>query len=239
VEPKPVETANTSTTQTTSDAPIVSNKARQNSDSSARQSTDDYADYHMAQANSDTDENTHHWHDEHYQSATLDHHISPEPTKHSFNALLPKVQNPAHAAIRVILRHPEAVEPITKIPSHLSELKMQDAGVLIQLLSTVQTMHKQLKRWPNPAELHIECASWDSWPMLRQLAALESLLPQGNYPQQLEQAISRLLGHHFDERYAQILQLASQPNADASIKKQLKELLKEKEELQTQLKGRQ
>jgi hypothetical protein len=193
----------------------------------------------MAHTNSDIDENAHHWHDDHYQSAPSDHNAPLGSAKHSFNAMLPKVQNPAHAAIRVILRHPEAVEPITQIPSHLSELKMQDAGVLIQLLSTVQAMHKQLKRWPNPAELHIECASWESWPMLRQLAALESLLPQGNYPQQLEEAISRLLGHHFDERYAQILQLASQPNADASIKKQLKELLKEKEELQNRLKGRQ
>jgi len=35
------------------------------------------------------------------------------------------------------------------------------------------------------------------------------------------------------------LHLASQPNADASIKKQLKELLREKEELQKRLKSRQ
>ena len=75
--------------------------------------------------------------------------------------------------------------------------------------------------------------------MLRQLAAIESLLPQGNYPRQLEEAISRLLDHHFDERFNQLLTLASQPNADASIKKQLKELLKEKEELQKRLKSRQ
>ena len=239
LKPEPLETSKPSALPTTNKAPITGSKSDQNTADLARQSTHDYADYHMAHTNSDIDENTHHWHDDHYQSAPSDHNAPLGSAKHSFNAMLPKVQNPAHAAIRVILRHPEAVEPITQIPSHLSELKMQDAGVLIQLLSTVQAMHKQLKRWPNPAELHIECASWESWPMLRQLAALESLLPQGNYPQQLEEAISRLLGHHFDERYAQILQLASQPNADASIKKQLKELLKEKEELQNRLKGRQ
>ena len=107
------------------------------------------------------------------------------------------------------------------------------------MLSTVQTMRKALKRWPNPAELHIECSTWDAWPMLRQLAAMESLLPQGNYPQQLEEAISRLLGHHFEERFNQLMHLASQPNADANTKKQLKELLKEKEELQNRLKSRQ
>ena len=131
------------------------------------------------------------------------------------------------------------VEHVDEIPSHLAELKMQDAGVLTQLLNTVQTMHKALKRWPNPAELHIECATWDAWPMLRQLAAMESLLPQGNYPQQLDEAISRLLGHHFDERFNQLIHLASQPNADANTKKQLKDLLKEKEELQNRLKSRQ
>ena len=204
---------------------------------SAQSSTNEYADYHMADSNPDSGEDTHHWHDEH-------HHASPpiDPSfssRQNFSATLPKVQNPAHAAIRLILRHPEVVEHVVEIPSHLAELKMQDAGVLTQLLSTVQDMHKALKRWPNPAELHIECATWDAWPMLRQLAAMESLLPQGNYPQQLEEAISRLLGHHFEERFNQLIHLASQPNADATTKKQLKDLLKEKEELQNRLKSRQ
>jgi len=204
---------------------------------SAQNSTHEYADYHMADTNPDSAEDTHHWHDEH-------HHAAPpfDPTSSSrqnFSSILPKVQNPAHAAIRLILRHPEVVEHVVEIPSHLAELKMQDAGVLTQLLSTVQDMHKALKRWPNPAELHIECATWDAWPMLRQLAAMESLLPHGNYPQQLEEAISRLLGHHFEERFNQLIHLASQPNADANTKKQLKDLLKEKEELQNRLKSRQ
>ena len=204
---------------------------------SAQSSTNEYAGYHMADSNPDSGEDTHHWHDEH-------HHASPpiDPSfssRQNFTATLPKVQNPAHAAIRLILRHPEVVEHVVEIPSHLAELKMQDAGVLTQLLSTAQDMHKALKRWPNPAELHIECATWDAWPMLRQLAAMESLLPQGNYPQQLEEAISRLLGHHFEERFNQLIHLASQPNADATTKKQLKDLLKEKEELQNRLKSRQ
>ena len=202
-----------------------------------RKSTNEYADYHMADANPDTLEDTQHWHHEQHLANSPKHQVT--SSKPHFSATLPKVQNPAHAAIRVILRHPETVEHVAQIPSHLTELKMQDAGVLIQLLSTVQDMHQLLKRWPNPAELHIECATWDAWPMLRQLAAMESLLPQGNYPQQLEEAISRLLGHHFEERFNHLLHLASQPNADASTKKQLKELLKEKEELQNRLKSRQ
>jgi DNA primase len=200
--------------------------------------THDYADYHMADTHSDATEDTHHWHDEHYQSSPSPADQS-SPSRQHFSATLPKVQNPAQAAIRIILRHPETVEHINEIPSHLAELKMQDAGVLTQLLSTVQTMRKVLKRWPNPAELHIECATWDAWPMLRQLAAMESLLSQGDYPQQLEEAINRLLGHHFEERFNHLLHLVSQPNADASTKQQLKELIKEKEELQKRLKSTQ
>lgn len=204
---------------------------------SDQNSTHDYADYHMTEANPDIADNIQHWHDEHsHAQSSEDPSLS---SRQNFSAVLPKVQNPAHAAIRIILRHPEVVEHVDEIPSHLAELKMQDAGVLTQLLNTVQTMHKALKRWPNPAELHIECATWDAWPMLRQLAAMESLLPQGNYPQQLDEAISRLLGHHFDERFNQLIHLASQPNADANTKKQLKDLLKEKEELQNRLKSRQ
>ena len=204
---------------------------------SDQNSTHDYADYHMTEANPDIADNIQHWHDEHsHAQSSEDPSLS---SKQNFSAVLPKVQNPAHAAIRIILRHPEVVEHVDEIPSHLAELKMQDAGVLTQLLNTVQTMHKALKRWPNPAELHIECATWHAWPMLRQLAAMESLLPQGNYPQQLDEAISRLLGHHFDERFNQLIHLASQPNADANTKKQLKDLLKEKEELQNRLKSRQ
>jgi len=204
---------------------------------SDQNSTHDYADYHMTEANPDIADNIQHWHDEHsHAQSSEDPSLS---SRQNFSAVLPKVQNPAHAAIRIILRHPEVVEHVDEIPSHLAELKMQDAGVLTQLLNTVQAMHKALKRWPNPAELHIECATWDAWPMLRQLAAMESLLPQGNYPQQLDEAISRLLGHHFDERFNQLIHLASQPNADANTKKQLKDLLKEKEELQNRLKSRQ
>ncbi|MFT5068456.1 MAG: DNA primase [Candidatus Paceibacteria bacterium] len=211
--------------------------ASETTQATAHNSTHEYADYHMADANPELIEDTHHRHNEtHYTASSEDHSLS---AKQHFSATLPKVQNPAHAAIRIILRHPETVEHINEIPSHLAKLKMQDAGVLTQLLSTVQTMRKALKRWPNPAELHIECSTWDAWPMLRQLAAMESLLPQGNYPQQLEEAISRLLGHHFEERFNQLMHLASQPNADANTKKQLKELLKEKEELQNRLKSRQ
>jgi DNA primase len=219
------------------DTPHTRAQTADKSQKPARKNTDEYDGYHLADTNPDTTEDRHHWHQEHYQAvAPKDHSVSSKPY---FSATLPKVQNPAHAAIRVILRHPETVEHVGQIPSHLAELKMQDAGVLTQLLSTVQDMHKVLKRWPNPAELHIECATWDAWPMLRQLAAMESLLPHGNYPQQLEEAISRLLGHHFEERFNHLLHLASQPNADASTKKQLKELLKEKEELQNRLKSRQ
>jgi DNA primase len=230
-EPNPTPAANTQAS-TSSQAPNTGPAG-----DSDLNSTHDYADYHITEANPDIADNIQHWHDEHPHAQP-----SEDPSlllRQNFSAVLPKVQNPAHAAIRIILRHPEVVEHVDEIPSHLAELKMQDAGVLTQLLNTVQAMHKALKRWPNPAELHIECATWDAWPMLRQLAAMESLLPQGNYPQQLDEAISRLLGHHFDERFNQLIHLASQPNADANTKKQLKDLLKEKEELQNRLKSRQ
>tara|TARA_B110000046_G_scaffold185426_1_gene226981 strand:- start:3334 stop:5373 length:2040 start_codon:yes stop_codon:yes gene_type:complete len=230
-EPNPTPAANTQAS-TSSQAPNTGPAGDLDLNS-----THDYADYHITEANPDIADNIQHWHDEHPHAQP-----SEDPSlllRQNFSAVLPKVQNPAHAAIRIILRHPEVVEHVDEIPSHLAELKMQDAGVLTQLLNTVQAMHKALKRWPNPAELHIECATWDAWPMLRQLAAMESLLPQGNYPQQLDEAISRLLGHHFDERFNQLIHLASQPNADANTKKQLKDLLKEKEELQNRLKSRQ
>jgi DNA primase len=230
-EPNPTPAANTQAS-TSSQAPNTGPAG-----DSDLNSTHDYADYHITEANPDIADNIQHWHDEHPHAQP-----SEDPSlllRQNFSAVLPKVQNPAHAAIRIILRHPEVVEHVDEIPSHLAELKMQDAGVLTQLLNTVQAMHKALKRWPNPAELHIECATWDAWPMLRQLAAMESLLPQGDYPQQLDEAISRLLGHHFDERFNQLIHLASQPNADANTKKQLKDLLKEKEELQNRLKSRQ
>jgi len=230
-EPNPTPVTNT---QASTSRQALNTGPAQDSD---QNSTHDYADYHMTEANPDIADNIQHWHDEHsHAQSSEDPSLS---SRQNFSAVLPKVQNPAHAAIRIILRHPEVVEHVDEIPSHLAELKMQDAGVLTQLLNTVQAMHKALKRWPNPAELHIECATWDAWPMLRQLAAMESLLPQGNYPQQLDEAISRLLGHHFDERFNQLIHLASQPNADANTKKQLKDLLKEKEELQNRLKSRQ
>jgi len=230
-EPNPTPVTNT---QASTSRQALNTGPAQDSD---QNSTHDYADYHMTEANPDIADNIQHWHDEHsHAQSSEDPSLS---SRQNFSAVLPKVQNPAHAAIRIILRHPEVVEHVDEIPSHLAELKMQDAGVLTQLLNTVQAMHKALKRWPNPAELHIECATWHAWPMLRQLAAMESLLPQGNYPQQLDEAISRLLGHHFDERFNQLIHLASQPNADANTKKQLKDLLKEKEELQNRLKSRQ
>ena len=230
-EPNPMPVANI---QASNSRQALNTGPAQDSD---QNSTHDYADYHMTEANPDIADNIQHWHDEHsHAQSSEDPSLS---SRQNFSAVLPKVQNPAHTAIRIILRHPEVVEHVDEIPSHLAELKMQDAGVLTQLLNTVQTMHKALKRWPNPAELHIECATWHAWPMLRQLAAMESLLPQGNYPQQLDEAISRLLGHHFDERFNQLIHLASQPNADANTKKQLKDLLKEKEELQNRLKSRQ
>ena len=230
-EPNPMPVANT---QASNSRQALNTGPAQDSD---QNSTHDYADYHITEANPDIADNIQHWHDEHsHAQSSEDPSLS---SRQNFSAVLPKVQNPAHAAIRIILRHPEVVEHVDEIPSHLAELKMQDAGVLTQLLNTVQAMHKALKRWPNPAELHIECATWHAWPMLRQLAAMESLLPQGNYPQQLDEAISRLLSHHFDERFNQLIHLASQPNADANTKKQLKDLLKEKEELQNRLKSRQ
>ena len=223
------------------DAPTIrSRNSNANDKGHHKGDSREYPDYPMAGAQSDHLQDAQHWnqeyHEQHQATSTDDPLTALKPY---FSATLPKVQNPAHAALRIILRHPETAEHVPQIPSHLSALKMQDAGVLIQLLNTVQDMFQTLKRWPNPAELHIECATWDAWPMLRQLAAMESLLPQGNYPQQLEEAISRLLGHHFEERLNQLLHLASQPNADASIKKQLKELLREKEELQKRLKSRQ
>ena len=232
------------------DTSLATQIPKQNSPTSTQPSSGmghDYADYHIpndytnehsanhpdAQLNSIKD--AQHWHNEqHHAPVPTDYPLSPRP---NFSATLPKVQNPAHAAIRVILRHPKSVAHIDQIPRHLSELKMQDAGILIQLFNTVQDMQKALQRWPNAAELHIECATWEAWPMLRQLAAMESLLPQSNYPQQLEEAINRLLGHHFEERFNQLIQLAAEPNADTNIKKQLKDLLKEKEQLQKRLKG--
>ncbi|MDC9720010.1 MAG: DNA primase [Gammaproteobacteria bacterium] len=202
-------------------------------------STHDYADYPMADADSSIHHEDPHWHHEHEQYQTQSEAgPSSGPNPH-FSATLPKVQNPAQAAIRVLLRHPESAEHVSQVPSHLSELRMQDATVLTQLLNTLHTMHKALNRWPNPSELHIECATWDAWPMLQQLAAMESLLPKGNYPQQLQEAIHRLSEHHLEERFSQLLHLASQTNADKNTKQQLKDLLKEKEELQNRLKSRQ
>ena len=192
----------------------------------------DYADYHMAHDNGEPQDDSNHWQQE-------QHYGSQNQPQHNFTAKLPKVQNPAQAAIRVILRHPEAVAHIEHIPSHLSELQMQDAGILKQLLETVKGIHGNLHRWPNPSEIHIECASWEAWPMLRQLAAMESLLPTSNHGHQLQEAIDRLLDHHLEERFGLLLQQASAPNADPSLKQQLKDLLKEKEGLQKRLKSRQ
>ena len=147
--------------------------------------------------------------------------------------------NPAQAAIRVILRHPETVQHISQIPSHLGQLLMPDAAVLTQLLTTIQAMQVTLGRWPITSEVHIECAPWDAWPMLRQLAAMESLLPLGDHAQQLQAAIDKLLEHHLDERFNQLLHQVAQPNSDPTAKQQIKTLLKEKEELQKRLKSRQ
>jgi len=200
-------------------------------------STHDYADYHMADSASQADDDARHWHhDEHQATSPMPQDATPP---RNFNANLPKVQNPAQAAIRVILRHPETVQHISQIPSHLGELQMPDAAVLTQLLTTVQTMKVTLGRWPITSEVHIECAPWDAWPMLRQLAAMELLLPLGDHAHQLQAAIDKLLEHHLDERFNQLLHQVAQPNADPTAKQQIKTLLKEKEELQKRLKSRQ
>jgi DNA primase len=213
-----------------------SGPASQNQRRPQNNNTDDYANYPIAHTEQRSADDAPHWHQDEYDAAHTAHAGDP---RHNFSATLPKVQNPAQAAIRIILRHPETVQHSQQIPKHLVELKMPDAAVLTRLLTTVQSMHSALGRWPLASEVHIECEPWDAWPMLRQLAAMESLLPLGTHAHQLQEAIDRLLDHHLDERFNQLLQRAAQADAAPDTKQQIKNLLKEKEELQKRLKSRQ
>ena len=145
-----------------------------------------------------------------------------------------KVQNPAQAAIRLILRHPELAFAHSQIPAHLSQLRMPDASVLVQLLEICQQVQSRLKRAPRAAELQSECADLEAWPMMRNLAGLESLEVAGDHASQLSEAINKLNHHYFDQRFDDLSNILrsnhSQQETD-SAKQQLKALLAEKRSL--------
>jgi len=145
-----------------------------------------------------------------------------------------KVQNPAQAAIRLILRHPELALAHSQIPAHLSQLRLPDASVLVQLLEICQQVQGTLKRAPKAAELQSECANLAAWPMMRSLAGLESLQVAGDHASQLNEAINKLSHHYFDQRFDDLSNILrgnhSQAETD-SAKQQLKVLLSEKRSL--------
>lgn len=142
-----------------------------------------------------------------------------------------KVQNPAQAAIRLILRHPHLAEAHTELPTHLQALHMPEAKILVELLSTCQAMNKHLKRAPKAAELQSECAQMEAWPLMQDLAALESLQVAGDHASQLQEAIDKLQHHYFDQRFEELSRTISQPQDAEELalaKQQLKALLSEK-----------
>jgi len=145
-----------------------------------------------------------------------------------------KVQNPAQAAIRLILRHPELALAHSQIPAHLSQLRMADASVLVQLLEICQQVLTRLNRAPKAAELQSECADLEAWPMMRSLAGLESLEVAGDHASQLSEAINKLNHHYFDQRFddlSNILRGNHSQEDTISAKQQLKALLAEKRSL--------
>ena len=142
-----------------------------------------------------------------------------------------KVQNPAQAAIRLILRHPHLAEAHTELPTHLQALHMPEAKILVELLATCQAMHKHLKRAPKAAELQSECAQMEAWPLMQDLAALESLQVAGDHASQLQEAIDKLQHHYFDQRFEALSRTISQSQDSEELalaKQQLKALLSEK-----------
>lgn len=152
-----------------------------------------------------------------------------------------RVQNPAQAAIRLILRHPGLAEAYNEIPEHLRYLRMHDASILVQLLEICQQVQSQLQRAPQAVELQSECADLEAWPMMRNLASLESLTVTTDHNSQLHEAINKLHHHYFDQRFddlSQTLRNASSEEHINTAKKQLKRLLEEKETLQKQQKSR-
>ncbi|HCI02031.1 MAG TPA: hypothetical protein DE276_02405 [Oceanospirillaceae bacterium] len=152
-----------------------------------------------------------------------------------------RVQNPAQAAIRLILRHPGLAEAYTEIPEHLRYLRMHDASILVQLLEICQQVQSQLQRVPQAVELQSECADLEAWPMMRNLASLESLTVTTDHSSQLQEAIDKLHHHYFDQRFDDLSQTLRNATSDEHIntaKQQLKILLGEKETLQKQQKSR-
>jgi DNA primase len=152
-----------------------------------------------------------------------------------------RVQNPAQAAIRLILRHPGLAEAYTEIPEHLRYLRMHDASILVQLLEICQQVQSQLQRVPQAVELQSECADLEAWPMMRNLASLESLTVTTDHSSQLQEAIDKLHHHYFDQRFDDLSQSLRNATSDEHIntaKQQLKILLGEKETLQKQQKSR-
>ena len=152
-----------------------------------------------------------------------------------------RVQNPAQAAIRLILRHPGLAEAYTEIPEHLRYLRMHDASILVQLLEICQQVQSQLQRVPQAVELQSECADLEAWPMMRNLASLESLTVTTDHSSQLQEAIDKLHHHYFDQRFDDLSQTLRNATSDEQInsaKQQLKILLGEKETLQKQQKSR-
>jgi len=145
-----------------------------------------------------------------------------------------KVQNPAQAAIRLILRNPELAQAHSAIPAHLRQLRMPDASVLVQILEICQQVQEQLQRPPKAAELQSECTVLDAWPMMRNLAGLESLVVASDDASQLSEAIDKLHHHYFDQRFEDLSDTLRRAHSGAeadTAKQQLKSLLSEKEAL--------
>ncbi len=145
-----------------------------------------------------------------------------------------KVQNPAQAAIRLILRNPELAQAHSAIPAHLRQLRMPDASALVQILEICQQVKEQLQRPPKAAELQSECTVLDAWPMMRNLAGLESLVVASDDASQLSEAIDKLHHHYFDQRFEDLSDTLRRAHSGAeadTAKQQLKSLLSEKEAL--------
>ena len=111
----------------------------------------------------------------------------------------------------------------------------------MQLLEICQQVQSQLQRVPQAVELQSECADLEAWPMMRNLASLESLTVTTDHSSQLQEAIDKLHHHYFDQRFddlSQTLRNATSAEHINTAKQQLKILLGEKETLQKQQKSR-
>ncbi len=147
------------------------------------------------------------------------------------NSHIRSVQNPAQAAIRLILRHPHLAQAHTELPSHLQALHMPEAKILVDLLTTCQTMQAHLQRAPKAAELQSECAQMEAWPLMQDLAALESLTLDGDHASQLQEAIDKLQHHYYEQRFNDVqraINEASNSDELTLAKQQLRALLNEK-----------